>query len=118
MNHFDDELKNEAIRRFLAGESAGKIAKDMGIPSPDYVRKWVQDWRKKRGISAKNYRKKEVVEEVDEIMKLRNIINEIEEQRDIALKALSIFAKGEISGLDELKMFIKNLFDQRFGRAS
>jgi transposase-like protein len=36
---YDQKVKDEAVQRYLNGESSGKIAKDMGINSPDLIRK-------------------------------------------------------------------------------
>lgn len=102
MEYYDQKIKDEAIRRFLNGESSGKIAKDMGINSPDLIRKWVQAWRKKYNLSAKEYRKPNIADEVDEIQRLRNLIIRIEEERDLVLKILSLVTKGEIDGWEEL----------------
>jgi|GEM_PF-1278227 len=100
--YYDQKVKDEAVRRFLNGESSGKIAKDMGIHSPDLIRKWAQLWRKKYGVSVENYRKPNIADEVDEIQRLRNIIVRVEEERDIVLKSLSLLVKGKIQGWDEL----------------
>lgn len=102
MKYYDQKIKDEAIRRFLNGESSGKIAKDMGINSPDLIRKWVQAWRKKHNLSAKEYRKPNIADEVDEIQRLRNLIIRIEEERDLVLKIISLLTKGEIDGWEEL----------------
>lgn len=47
---YDQKVKDEAIRRYLYGESPGKIAKEMGINSPDLIRKWAQAWRKSHNL--------------------------------------------------------------------
>jgi transposase-like protein len=112
--HYDPEVKAQAIQRYLNGESSYAIAKDLGLPYPDLVRKWAEAWRKQHGISAENYRKEGIAEEVDEIMKLRNIIKVKEEELDILIKALSILARGEISDWEGLKMLIKSLYNQQF----
>ena len=107
--HYDPEVKALAIQRYLNGESSYAIAKDLGLPYPDLVRKWAEAWRKQHGISAENYRREGVAQEVDEIMKLRNIIQLREQERDLVLKVLSIYIKGDISGFDELKSLILGL---------
>ncbi|REG92146.1 helix-turn-helix domain-containing protein [Algoriphagus antarcticus] len=104
---YDQSVKDEAIRRFLNGESSGKIAKDMGINSPDQIRKWVQAWRKKRNLSAKDYRKPDIADAVDEIQRLLNRIQKFEEERDLGLKILSLLLTGEIKGWEELLIRIR-----------
>jgi transposase-like protein len=99
---YDQKVKDEAVQRYLNGESSGKIAKDMGINSPDLIRKWVQAWRKKHKLSAEDYRKPNIADDVDEIQRLRNIITRIKEERDILLKTLSLFIKGHIKDWEEL----------------
>jgi transposase-like protein len=103
MEYYDQKIKDEAIRRFLNGESSGKIAKDMGINSPDLIRKWVQAWRKKHNLSAKEYRKPNIADDVDEIQRLRNLIIRVEEERDLVLKFLTLVTKGEIEGWEKLQ---------------
>jgi len=100
--YYDQRVKDEAARRFVAGESSGKIAKDMGIHSPDLIRKWAQAWRKKHNLPAKDYRKPNIADDVDKIQKLLNLIHRIEEERDLVLKTLSLVITGEIKGWDEL----------------
>jgi len=99
---YDQKVKDEAIRRYLNGESSGKIAKEMGINSPDLIRKWAQAWRKIHNLRPDDYRKADIADDVDEIQRLRNIIARIEEERDIVLKNLSLLVKGNIKGWEEL----------------
>lgn len=106
--HYSEEIKRIAIQRYLAGESSYVIAKDLELPYPDLVRKWVESWRKRNGISAENYREVGIGEKVDEMLKLQHIVQEREEERDLALKVLSLAMKGEISGWEELKGFLMN----------
>ena len=101
-NYYDQKLKDEAIRRFLNGETSGKIAKELDIESPDQIRKWVQAWRKKHNLPATGYRKSDIAEDVDEIIRLGNVVQRVEEERDIALKALSLVVTGEVQGWKEL----------------
>lgn len=100
--YFDQKIKDEAIRRYLNGESSPKIAKDMGINSPDLIRKWVQDWRKKHNLSADEYRKPDIAEEVSENLRLGNKIQRLEEELHLVLKILSLVMKGDIYSWEEL----------------
>jgi transposase-like protein len=100
--YYDQKIKDEAVQRYINGESSGKLAKELGIHSPDLIRKWAQLWRKKYGVSVENYRKPNIADKVDEIQRLRNIIVRIEEERELVLKTLSLVMKGEIKGWDEL----------------
>ncbi|SFB55346.1 Transposase and inactivated derivatives [Algoriphagus aquimarinus] len=100
--YYDQSVKDEAINRFLNGESSPKIALDMGINSPDLIRKWVQSWRKEHNISSKGYRKPNIADDVDEIQRLRSLNQRVEEERDLVLKTLSLVMTGEIKGWNEL----------------
>ncbi len=100
--HYEQHVKDEAVRRFINGESAGKIAKEMGIKSPDLIRKWVQTWRKKHNLSADEYRKPNIADDVDEIQRLRNENFRIEEKLHLVLKILSLVIKGDINSWNEL----------------
>ena len=100
--YYDQSIKDEAIRRYINGESSGKIAKDMGINSPDLIRKWVQVWRKKHNLPNDGYRESSIANNVDEIQRLRNIIMKIKEERNLVLKLLRLVIAGEIIGWEEL----------------
>jgi len=100
--YYDQSIKDEAIRRYINGESSGKIAKDMGINSPDLIRKWVQSWGKEHNISSKGYRKPNIDDDVDEIQRLCSLNQRVVEERDLVLKTLSLVMTGEIKGWNEL----------------
>jgi len=101
-NHYDQKIKDEAIRRYLNSESSPKIAKDLGIDSPDLIRKWVQAFRKLHNLSTSEYRKPDIAEEISENFRLGNLIQRLEEERDLVLKILSLVMKGDIKSWNEL----------------
>lgn len=95
--HYDDAFKNIAIQRYLNGESSFKIAKDLGIPSPDLIRKWVQAYRKKHGISNKNYRKSNHSGEIDLAAQQREVVKVSEGEGAKVLKHLELIALNEVT---------------------
>mgnify|MGYP005831868599 CR=1 FL=1 len=44
-NKYSPELKLEAVKRALAGESVLIIASDYGMPDPDYVYEWINRYK-------------------------------------------------------------------------
>lgn len=110
--YYDPELKSIAIQRFVNGETSPAIAKDLEIKDPDLIRKWVQLWRKKHNLSATDYRKESIGEEIDEMIRLRNQIQRLEDDLDTALKALVLIARvkaeDRIEMLSQIKENIKS----------
>ncbi|GAB2613389.1 hypothetical protein [Belliella aquatica] len=100
--YYDQKIKDEAVRRFFAGEPSPKIAEDMNIPSADLIRKWVQLKRKELNLPP-NYRESTYVEKGDEVIRLRSVIARLEVERDTVLKTLTLVTTGEIDGWDTLK---------------
>ncbi len=105
--YFDQKIKDEAIQRFIKGESAGKIAKDMGIHSPDLIRKWVQAWRKLYNLSPLEYRDSDIAGDLGEVVRLRNLNQSLNEKIDVLRKALTFVVTGEIKGWEELKFTLR-----------
>lgn len=103
---YDDEVKSEAISRFFRGESSEEIAITMNIHSGDLIRKWVQLYRKKHNLPA-DFRESDFDEEENEILLLRGEIISIKEQRDIAIKALCLVAKGKLKDWHQILNFLE-----------
>lgn len=110
---YSEEIKEIAIQRYINGESSYLIAKDLGLPYPDLVRKWAETWRKKHGLSANDYRKENIGEEVDMNMKLRNQLQSLNEDIEALLKVIVLMAKEEIKDRMELLSQIKQLIQNR-----
>lgn len=106
-NHYSRELKEKAVQMYLNGKSSIQIAKELGLSSPDLVRKWVQFWRKENNVPATNYRRKDITEEINSNMKLLNKIERIEYQRDNLLQTLKLVCTGSIEGWEELLSYLE-----------
>lgn len=105
--HYERETKDKAIKMFLDGKSSHQIAKDLNLPSPDLIRKWVQFWRKENNVSATNYRRSNIAEEVDEKMRLLNKIEKIEQERDLVIQVLKLVCTGKINGWEGIFPYLK-----------
>lgn len=81
MRKFDDEFKQEAVRRVFDGESAASVARDLGI-NPNLLYRW-----------KKQIRMSSTDTEL-EIIELKKELRQVREERDILKKAALIFGKG------------------------
>lgn len=106
--HYSKELKDKAVKMFLEGISSHQIAKEFNLQSPDLVRKWVQFWRKENNVTVTNYRRSDIINDVDEKMSLLHKIDLIEKERDLAIQTLKLVCSGNIEGWEELLTYIKN----------
>lgn len=106
--YYSQEVKDKAVKMFLEGISSHQIAKEFNLQSPDIVRKWAQFWRKKNNVAADNYRRSNIMEDVDEKMKLLHSIDIAEQERDLAIQALKLVCTGKISGWEEMLTHLKN----------
>jgi transposase len=43
-NRYSPELKLEAVKRVLAGESVKTVAKDYDVKDPDYIYTWIEKY--------------------------------------------------------------------------
>jgi len=80
---YDDEFKRNAVDLITEQRSAASVADSLGID-----KSLLYQWRKKYGGSP---RVVDVWE--DELSMLRRRVSELEEERDILKKALSIFSR-------------------------
>jgi transposase-like protein len=111
--YYDPELKSIAIQRFVNGETSTALAKDLEIKDPDLIRKWVQLWRKKHNLPATDYRKESIGEDIDEILRLRNQIQRLEDDLETSLKALILIAKVKAEDRFEMLSQIKEHIKKR-----
>lgn len=82
--HYDESLKEEAVRMLLEGYSASSIAANLGINSASLIHRW-----KNASVSQSP-----VAESLElEIRQLREQLSRAERERDILKKALSIFSQ-------------------------
>ncbi len=81
MRKFDNEFKQEAVRRVFDGESAASVARDLGINANLLYR-----WKKEIRMASTDL-------ELENI-ELKKELRMIREERDILKKAALIFGKG------------------------
>lgn len=93
---YTPEFKNEALELLKAGEkSIGQIERDLGI-TPGLLIKWNAKYQavQKRGEGGEIDLELSDMEEAQrEIKRLRRRLAEVEEERDILKKAVSIFSR-------------------------
>ncbi len=77
---YDDEFKRQALRMIANGQAARSVAQSLGI-SENLLHKWKQS---ARGNLSPDER---------EVAELRARLRQVEQERDILKKALSIFSR-------------------------
>ena len=81
MQKYDDEFKQNAVRKILDGQSAASVSRELGV-AESLLHKW-----KKTKIDTSSDLEKEVLE-------LKKRLREVEMERDILKKAALILGKG------------------------
>jgi len=81
---YDEEFKKNALSLLKAGRSAFSVAESLGISTSLLYR-----WKK----TASDQASSSVKTQNEEIKNLRKKLAEVEEERDILKKALSIFSR-------------------------
>ncbi len=81
MRKYDDEFKQNAVKKILDGQSAASVSRELGV-AESLLHKW-----KKAKISTASDAEREVVE-------LKKKLREVEMERDILKKAALIFGRG------------------------
>lgn len=81
MRKYDDEFKQNAVRKILDGQSAASVSREIGV-AESLLHKW-----KRVKIDSSSELEKEVLE-------LKKRLREVEMERDILKKAALIFGRG------------------------
>ncbi len=81
MRKYDDEFKQQAVKKILDGQSVASVSRELGV-AESLLHKW-----KKVKISNASNAEREVIE-------LRKRLREVEMERDILKKAALIFGRG------------------------
>jgi transposase len=81
MRKYDDEFKEQAVRRVFDGETAASVARDLGIGA-NLLYRWKKEIRM------------EMSETEHEVIELKKKLREVSEERDILKKAALIFGRG------------------------
>lgn len=89
---FDADFKERAVKLVLAGHQHTKVAHDLGI-SVGLLSGWKSDYLER--ADAASQEDIDPSDQAAEIAQLRKQLREVEEQRDILKKALSIVGQRE-----------------------
>lgn len=81
MRKYDDEFKQNAVKKILDGQSVASLSRELGV-AESLLHKW-----KRTKISSASNAEREVIE-------LRKRLREVEMERDILKKAALIFGRG------------------------
>ncbi len=77
---YDDEFKRDALRMIANGQAVRSVAQNLGI-GENLLHKWKQAARAHQSPDAR------------EVSELRSRLRQVEQERDILKKALSIFSR-------------------------
>jgi transposase len=81
MKKYDDEFKQNAVKKVLDGQSVASVARELGV-TEGVLHKW-----KRVRLTFASDAEREVIE-------LRKKLREVEMERDILKKAALIFGRG------------------------
>jgi transposase-like protein len=81
MRKYDDEFKQNAVRKIFDGQSVASVSRELGV-AESLLHKW-----KKAKLETSSDLEKEVLE-------LKKKLREVEMERDILKKAALIFGRG------------------------
>ncbi len=81
MRKYDDEFKQNAVKKIFDGQSVASVSRELGV-AESLLHKW-----KRVKITSSSDVEKEVVE-------LKKKLREVEMERDILKKAALIFGRG------------------------
>ena len=81
MRKYDDEFKQQAVKKIIDGQSVASLARELGV-AESLLHKW-----KRAKISSASNAEREVIE-------LKKRLREVEMERDILKKAALIFGRG------------------------
>ncbi len=81
MRKYDEEFKQQAVKKILAGQSVASVSRELGV-SEGVLHKWKQA-------------KLEISSDVEkEVVELKKQLREVEMERDILKKSALIFGRG------------------------
>ena len=81
MRKYDDEFKQNAVRKILDGQSVASVSRELGI-----AESLLHKWKRVKIDSSSNLEK--------ENLELKKRLWEVEMERDILKKAALIFGRG------------------------
>ena len=81
MKKYDEEFKQNAVKKILDGQSVASVARELGVTEG-----LLHKWKRARLASASDAER--------EVIELRKKLREVEMERDILKKAALIFGRG------------------------
>ncbi len=81
MRKYDDEFKQNAVKKIIDGQSVAAVSRELGVGE-----NLLHKWKKVKIISSSNAER--------EVIELRKKLREVEMERDILKKAALIFGRG------------------------
>ncbi len=81
MRKYDNEFKQNAVRKILDGQSVASVSRELGVAEGV-----LHNWKKLKIVSSSDLEK--------ENLELRKRLKEMEMERDILKKAALIFGRG------------------------
>ena len=81
MKKYDNEFKEQAVKKILDGQSVASVSRELGVAEGI-----LQNWKKVKLANSSS------VEQ--EVLELKKRLKEVEMERDILKKAALIFGRG------------------------
>lgn len=81
MRKYDDEFKQNAVRKILDGQSVASVSRELGV-----AESLLHKWKRAKIDNSSNLEK--------EVLELKKRLREVEMERDILKKAALIFGRG------------------------
>lgn len=81
MRKYDDEFKQQAVKKILDGQSVASLSRELGV-----AESLLHKWRRARLETSSDLEK--------EVLELKKRLREVEMERDILKKAALIFGRG------------------------
>lgn len=81
MRKYDDEFKQQAVRKILDGQSVASVSRELGV-----AESLLHKWKRVKIDGSSNLEK--------ENLELKKRLREVEMERDILKKAALIFGRG------------------------
>lgn len=81
MRKYDDEFKQQAVKKILDGQSVASLSRELGV-----AESLLHKWRRAKLETSSDLEK--------EVLELKKRLREVEMERDILKKAALIFGRG------------------------
>ena len=92
--NYDRDFKEKLVELSHARGNAKKVAEEYGI-KPELLYRWRREFEKYEKNSFPGKGKPKLTDEEREIVELRKQLRDVEMERDILKKAISIFSKSD-----------------------